>query len=73
MIVLSSSKDVLSQNFRITKTNEVTGVNSPQIYFKAVVRRELAGAKGGGEHCSPKIQHGVFLVTISLPHTVVRL
>ena len=48
MIVLSSSKDVLSRNFRITKTKEVTGVNSPQIYFKAVVRRELAGAEGGG-------------------------
>ena len=44
---MSSSKDVLSQNFRSTKTKEVTGVNSPQIYFKAVVRRELAGAEGG--------------------------
>ena len=53
MIVLSSSKDVLSRNFRITKTKEVTGVNSPQIYFKAVVRRGLRQQKydviGGGK------------------------
>ena len=32
------------QNFRITKTKEVTGVNSPQIYFKAMVRRGEGGA-----------------------------
>ena len=53
MIVLSSSKNVLSQNFRITKTNKLTGVNSPQIYFKAVVRRGLRQQKydvtGGGK------------------------
>ena len=53
MIVLSSSKNVLSQNFRITKTNELTGVDSPQIYFKAVVRRGLRQQKydvtGGGK------------------------
>ena len=58
--------------FVAQKLRKLRGVNSPQIYFKAVVRRELAGAEGGG-HCSPKIQHGVFSVTISLPHTVVRL
>ena len=46
MIVLSSSKDVLSRNVRITKTKEVTGVNSPQIYFKAVVRRGGGGSSG---------------------------
>ena len=44
MIVLSSSKDVWSRNFCITKTKEVIvmGVNSPQIYFKAMVRRNVA-------------------------------
>ena len=53
MIVLSSSKNVSSRNFRITKTNELMGVNSPQIYFKAVVRRGLRQQKydvtGGGK------------------------
>ena len=45
-MVLSSSKDVWSRNFGITKTKEVIvmGVNSPQIYFKAMVRRNVAGA-----------------------------
>ena len=48
MIVLSSSKDVLSQNLCITKIKEVTTVKSPQIYFKAMVRR-------GGELSPPLI------------------
>ena len=62
-IVLSSSKDVLSQNFRSTKTKEVTGFNSPQIYFKAVVRRELAGAEGG-RGVMPRVGHRVLFRSV---------